>query len=297
MSDKLRVNFMNARQKNKDIKKLINDKVVYFDRVTIWFNSAIEFIDIKLLKSMCKSKIRYEPMKFHPEYKQRLLMWRPPIEALAYLRDLLKTQPVKYVVNYVEVTVDFMSEDPQNLHNLIMDNLVFIKRSKSYYSEKHENSSYFGTKKLKHKEIQVLYIRESKITKKMCCHLEYRMNGKPTCTTHKLTTLNQLINFDHYKFFKSNIVFYKRPTKQDVGLALKMEHCVDKSQLQQTYSQRTLEEYCNKHLPSEVDLNKTKLQEMLYRIPHLKIVLQSKDNKKENKKVTEQFHNLLFKPA
>jgi hypothetical protein len=281
---------MKTREKERWIKLLIQEKVTFFDRVTIWFDTAVEFIDVDYLNEISKCKIVYKPMKLHGEYKQKLMLWQPKVEALIYLRNLLQQQPVKYLINYVEVAIDFITDKPKILHKLITNSLVFLPKTVPYFNEKNKGTTYYGLRG-KHKVVPVIYsTRDSKVAEKPCCHFEYKHYGKQECINKRLATFEQLINFNFMGFFKSTSKFYKRPTKADVGLAYKIRD--DKNVTQ--FSKRTLESYCNKRLPCRINLESTELQVIMQELPELKSILKNKKNQKLNAQASERMYKLLF---
>jgi hypothetical protein len=214
----------------------------------------------------------------------------------------ISTKPINFYINYAEVTYDFITHKPEELMAIINASLVHFQRNKSgyyyyHYSDKNlpenKRTHYTGSRN-KHNFYTVTYSdNPSKIAHLPCAHVEFRIHTKPICEKHQLCVPSDLLSFDFEKYFKQHAVFYIPPNKAEIGRALaEADNIMDKSDryYEIIYNKQVMEKTNN----LEITYNDS-VQELLSKIPTLKKILATEQNKGINAIFTANMQMALFK--
>ena len=215
---------------------MFSKRIDYIDRIHIWLDTNRSVFDQNTIKAIASDgtriKVEIKPMSdFQPEWRQKIELLQPTKKALKIIDDTIAAAQCGYIVNRIELTVDYLTKNQDNadvLHAHIAQSLFHKSGKKYHYSNdyktwKRPGTSYFADQ-TKHKVIPVVYSsKRSKIAKKPCCHIEYRFIGKTACARKGFTTIRHLLDCDIVETIKENVSFDKRPSKHEIGMAVRVK--------------------------------------------------------------------------
>jgi len=288
---------MQIRQVKAYLNSLVVDRFAYIDRVNIWLDTNRPVVSQKTIQAFHLSNRKIEivnwPMsKFQPSWKQKLQLHQPTPELLKLVEDDIHRASCNYVINRVELAVDWITETAANadaMHLFLQTHFVHCSSMSYHFENEYKTptcmgTSYFAQKK-KHKIVPVIYTdKVSKVNREPCAHFEYRLTDTGTCRAKEILTLDDLIVYDIIAFFTDHVEFHKKPTKEEIGKALRHNKEQDDPQLSISKSnsngksRRSFEKLCERFLVKiGTDYDELCLQELHQLIPKLKSHYDSSD--------------------
>jgi hypothetical protein len=229
-----------------DVLLRAEQKIPYIDRMRIWLSGKPNF-KLSELRKLCGGVRGVPgPMKHLnkdtgewipvPEWRYLLRLSQPKIDALIYLMDKLKRS--KYLINYVELTLDFTTATHEYRNflrgffdrcwvkrwNISGDTVLKVSRTSPKAKAKpgfHEDDAdtWIGTTYIGSLNSPVRYViysdKPSKINGQLCCHLEVRFKGNAALKREGLATFYPYIQDDFfYKFWKKHLQL-RRPKEKE----------------------------------------------------------------------------------
>jgi len=211
-----------------------------FDRVTLWIDRPEFPIAMARLKKLCtKIKVHLEQMPYQARWKLRLEIYQPTIECLEVLAKALGDY-IAVQLTYVEMACDFPGNGKKQTREW---RNAFLGAAKMKYQRqpvvRDKNTFYYGrrTDENGNKRGNVLAVyadRHSKILNARpvdgtppCLHLDWRASGSAPLESHGIITIQDLINFNHPRFWSENIKMYELPKPTEFGRLLSIADDVE----------------------------------------------------------------------
>jgi len=195
----------------------------FYDRMKLYIDSSNDTTKIEELYPKAGEQTIIPRVLSHYDTMNSMVDVLQPDEE--YLKNLQQAITGDYVINYVEFSMDIMSEDEnkiKQLRQLFNKFLVYerkIKAGRFYYATgevkvevkgevkvKGENTYYFGNR-TDHKDILVVYSdKRSKVDKSYyCVHIEMRLIGSKILKRNKIYTVADLIDYNHDDFWNKHL--------------------------------------------------------------------------------------------
>ena len=278
------------------VLKKIDAVYAHYDRVRIWADTDISFLDCDKLTNKkgnsTPAKIFYTPegMKFHSGYKNYIDLFQPSKQNLKYLINSLLTVPANFIVNNVEITYDFTAPAPEKIAAIVNQYLVQPRREHTYFKQIEDSTMHYWGVIGQHDFFAASYLRDSKIIHVPCFHLEWKLKSKDTCATHGLVTPFDLPRLNFETFFNQNAQFYLQPKKHIVGRALALKKHKAFS------TNRSYENFFDANADIEIaEIDKVPVQLLLTKVPTLNGVLKLKKYNKHNISFTNSMQEALLR--
>jgi hypothetical protein len=231
----------------ENILERIDDKLPYIDRMRIWLTDKPHF-KLSELRKFCGG-VRGEQgfMKFKnkvtgewitvPPWRYNLTLSQPTIDALIFLMNNLKL--VQYLINYVELTLDFTAATHEHRnflrgffdrcwvksHNVSGDTVLKVTKippdtKAKPHDHVDDSMTWIGTTYIGSVRSPIRYViysdKPSKINKKFCCHLEVRFQGSAALKDAGLNTFFSYLKDDFfYKFWRKHLRL-RRPKDKEL---------------------------------------------------------------------------------
>lgn len=201
--------------------------VIYgFDRVTVWINRPELPISIARLKNHCADAVGYaEQMAYQPNWKFRVEIFQPTSRCLRLLAKALGND-VSTLLTYVEIVCDVAADSKRQAvrwHN------AFLASAQMSYQRQpvvfFKNTCYYGRRSAggnRQSNVLAVYAdRPSKLQNARpaadlppCLHIEWRASGSNALASLGIIGLDDLIRFDHQRFWGLHVRMYQlaKPT-------------------------------------------------------------------------------------
>ena len=187
----------------------IEDRYPYFDAITVWLAHPINKNQINLVKSSCGSiHVHDEPMIYLPKFTQRLQLSQPLDLAILQLRSMIKGE---YLINYAEIALDLITASDADHEALraVLDRCLVQPYHGKRKLNSYRDTSYSANKRWTGNSTTLYSDRESKVTGEIYCnHLEWRITGKRSAGSAKLSTFGEILYFDHRAFWQRKLRLY-----------------------------------------------------------------------------------------
>ena len=142
---------------------------------------------------------------FHPKYRQRLQLPQPTNHALTYL---LNRVGAAHQINYLELPLDLTTtsaSDAQKLQEFFEVYWVQTHRGKLRVGS-YGGTAYSANRGKARNSHTIYSDRPSKVTgEEFCCHLEWRISGRPAVRAAGFESLVDLLEFDHRAFWEKKL--------------------------------------------------------------------------------------------
>jgi hypothetical protein len=277
---------MKTRNIYAHLLSLAINRVMYFDRVNIWLNTNRPLINESLQETLKESGLNIEiilkPMSpFQPTWKQLLQLHQPSLLALRYIAEAIQNAACSYLINRVELAVDWITESRENadtLHRFLQESFIHKAGQRYFFENSHSSfkrrgTSYFALKDTHHILPLIYSDRSSKLTGQPCAHFEYRLLNTESCRSKGIVTLSQLIHYDILHFFRNNVHFHKKVSKLQVGQAIA---AVESRNIA---SRRGYEKLCDAFLDEhQLSYDMAGMQQLLQCAPALRKELETKNS-------------------
>lgn len=201
-----------------------------FDHLTFWFDRSKLPFDTDLLKPHCGDLNRIERQpKFHANRKLSLSLFQPTQNCLILLRELVGREMV-VDVTYAEVARDILVRNSTAATRLMDAFLaaVFIPYSHHTFT-RYQDTWYGGPPTKKGSRVALYPDRPSKINNARPSddddpdfHFEWRASGKDALAQIGIASIDDLIMFDHDRFWAERIRLYDITNKTGLGRKLAM---------------------------------------------------------------------------
>lgn len=203
-------------------------KIVHFpDAFAVWLRSPMSDDGLAELASLCGGKLRVENRKsrFNPDCVQRLVLRQASRAAIALLA---KRNDVHF--NYQELAQDLIyatAEQRDAAYQFVIDHALMKDRrgqsAKVCLGEDGMTTLYSGSRGKP--DISVTYPAKSKITKdRHALHSERRIKGPKALKRKGLSSLRDLLDFDHVQFWQDNSHYYRISDRAGLGRAYLNHH-------------------------------------------------------------------------
>ncbi|MDH4227036.1 MAG: hypothetical protein OEV59_04695 [Deltaproteobacteria bacterium] len=208
------------------IKKNISSSVPYIDKVVVWFKQYNSKIDKEELEKFCTKAITrkglmhyYNKQKkrwlFNSKWSYRIILLQPKPELFVYLKQ---NTTQAYLISHFEEALDYITPDFESaltVHDFLQTFLVKKWHGKQelhcLINHKNKNKTTYFAKRGTPVNFVIYSGRNSKIRKNQpCCHLEIRFFGSSAVKNRLgITSFDDIINFNHYNFWKKYIRLYR----------------------------------------------------------------------------------------
>lgn len=211
-----------------------------FDRVTVWIDRPELPIALDLLNKHCVKAIStLGQLNYHARWKLKVELFQPGTKCLQLLAKALG-QDVGAYLTYVEIACDI---EATGKSQALQWRNQFLAVARVKYQrqavKRHRTSWYYGRRYSGYKKpgigpgdktahgdkrgnVLVVYAdKPSKLnnarpmeTDTPCCHIEWRTSGSSALARLGIVSLEDLIRFDHLRFWNAHVWTYKplRPT-------------------------------------------------------------------------------------
>lgn len=203
-----------------------------FDRVTVWLDRPELSIAKELLKKHCAQiEVYVEQMLFQARWKLRIEIFQPTTRCIQLLANALGND-VAAMLTYAEIACDFPANSKKQ--SLQYRN-AFLATSNMRYQRhtvvREKGTFYFGRRtdgeNRRNNVLAVYADKPSKLNNAQpsadalpCLHVEWRVTGAAALANHGIVGLEDLIHFDHLRFWDKNILLYLLPKPTMLGRLL-----------------------------------------------------------------------------
>lgn len=201
--------------------------VIYgFDRVTVWINRPELPISFARLKNQCADVVGYaEQMAYQPNWKFRVEIFQPTSRCLRLLAKALGND-VSTLLTYVEIVCDVAADSK---HQAVRWRNAFLASAQMSYQRQpvvfFESTCYYGRRSAGgNRQNNVLAVYADQPSKlhnarpvsdlPPCLHIEWRASASTALARLGIICLDDLIRFDHQRFWENHVRMYQlaRPT-------------------------------------------------------------------------------------
>jgi len=214
------------------LEEQIRDRVYGIDRLSLVCDSQQQPHLPASIKRHCGNvKVSRTPCEFQRSYPWQISLYQPTRRALKALRTFLGRR-FSVKIFYVELACDFLVEDANDADAIkvfllghispkSMRHPVVIQNGTAYFSRR---SSEIGDKA--NKNLVMYSDKESKFADDEinCCHIEWRLSGVRGLEFAGIRCVDDLISFDHQRFWINALDVINLPKKETLG-----ELAVDRS--------------------------------------------------------------------
>ena len=207
-----------------------------YDRVHIPLDRLELPIKLKSLKKHCTNITATTLLgKYNPRWKNEVQIFQPTKKCLRVLNNALKNDIGAKVI-YAEIACDLVAKDDEQAQawrNLFLAAVHMKYQSQSVVlDDEHGTAYYYGRREAAHgnKRGHVLAVYADKPSKlnnaqpqdsaPPCFHFEWRSTGGAALERFGIASIDDLIQFDHKKFWDENIHIYLLPKKWELGQIL-----------------------------------------------------------------------------
>ena len=202
------------------------EKLSYIDRVQFWIPRQLLRHEKRQLELLCPGGIHVhrKPMAFHPQWKCRIQLNQPGRYALLFLDEMLQGE--NYLINYLEVSLDFISSSKRQVKRLrrVIDSTLVMpesiakangrrfRRPPLYYN----NSTLYFYPRDAPNNVTIYSDKPSKIKDRPCVHIEWRIRTKGALKKLGIVKPAHLANLDLLSFWQRRLRFERiffRPFK------------------------------------------------------------------------------------
>ena len=205
-----------------------------FDRITVWLDVPELPISKHLLEPHCtKIIVHVKQARFQARWKCQVLIFQPTAKFFVLLAESLG-QNIAARVTYVEIACDLPAN---NRRQAVVWRNKFLASAHPHYQRqpvvryKTKTTYYYGRRTHNGKRrshVQVVYCDSpSKLNNAQppeasppCLHIEWRATGSVALDRVGITCLEDLIRFDHERFWNKHIRLYDLPKKTQLGRVL-----------------------------------------------------------------------------
>lgn len=230
----MKTNFRQASRVSADGDAGNSGEAKYgFDRVTVWLDRPESLLlQRPLLERYCtRIKIEVCQMPHQARWKCRLEIFQPTRKCLEILQKAVGND-IAVLVHYVEIACDL---PPCSKRKALVRRNAFLASAKMRYQHqsvtRHLCTYYFGrrtdVKKHRPNVLAVYADRPSKLGNARpakgtppCLHIEWRVSGSPALEGYGIVSLDDLIQFDHPRFWNEHIRLYQLPKPTPLGQLL-----------------------------------------------------------------------------
>jgi len=181
----------------------------YIDRIHVYCDAQTRTSDLQELVSPAQGQERVQSRRLpkHADMVQRIWWSQPSVGDLRKLRAVIKGN---YLINYLELALDFCGKDEEILERwrgCLEQMLVWDRKRKKignrFYFQRYEASTYFAERTAK--VGMTFYSDRLKGQDVPPVHLELRFKGLPGVRRTGAAILDNLIEFDHEKLWTSQL--------------------------------------------------------------------------------------------
>jgi hypothetical protein len=209
-------------------------RIFGFDRITVWLDRPELPISKDLLERHCTEIcVHFVQMRYQARWKCRVVILQPTEQCLVLLAESLG-QNIAARVTYVEIACDLPAASTRQAL-LWCDK--FLASARPHYQRqpvvryKTKTTYYYGRRTHNGKRrshVQVVYCDSpSKLHNARppegsppCLHIEWRATGSAALERLGIVSLQDLIRFNHERFWNKHIRLYELPKKTQLGRVL-----------------------------------------------------------------------------
>ena len=212
------------------VAKAVQDTpVIYgFDRFTIWIDRPECPFELSRIENHCfKVEANYQQMPHNPRWKCRVEIFQPTHSCLEILANEFGCATA-VVINYVETAFDLPFDSRRRTrerarerrNSFLASAKVLNLRHDVILEKKNQTTFYCGGRRSP--SVLALYSdKPSKLNNARpleddlrCAHQELRITGEAAVAECGIVSIDDLIRFDHAKFWSENLRFYKIPNNK-----------------------------------------------------------------------------------
>ena len=197
--------------------------IVGFDRFTMWTDRPELPFDLSKIDEHCAEiKVYLEQMLHNPRWKCRVEIFQPTVKCLEILAEELGCATA-VLINYIEIAFDLRSKNRRQIRarrNHFLESAKILHLPHDVVLEKNGNAFYCGGRRSP-SVLTVYADKPSKLNNARppegappCAHQEFRKTGEGAVAESGIVSVNDLIHFDHLRFWNESLRFYKIPTNK-----------------------------------------------------------------------------------
>lgn len=199
-----------------------------FDRITLWLDRPEIPIAPGCLKKHCTElTVCLAQLDYQAHRKLKLDIFQPTSKCLQLLASALGSDVATYLI-YVEIACDLQANSKKQA--LLWRN-KFLASAKMRYQRQSvvrvKTTWYYGRRtegnNRRGNVLAVYADRPSKLNNAQpdantpCLHIEWRASGSAALATLGIVSLEDLIRFDHQRFWNDHIILYHLPKPTTLG--------------------------------------------------------------------------------
>lgn len=240
-----------------------NRVILGFDRITIWLDLPELPIAKHILDTHCTGlEVQVGQMRHNARWKCRLVILQPTSQFLVLLVKALG-HDTSALVTYIEISVDLTADSRRQAwlwRNAFLASARMHYQRQPVVRDKAKTTYYYGrrtdpkTKARRRPNVLAVYAdKPSKLNNAQpadglppCLHIEWRADGSAALEQLGIVSLDDLIRFDHRRFWNEHIRLYQLPKKTQLGRLL-AEFCGADTNVSGTALRRRAERWMQKH--------------------------------------------------
>jgi hypothetical protein len=179
----------------------------YYDVVQVWLQQRLPPRRIAWLRNHCGRGGLNDfnaPARFDPSYRQRLRLMQPRLPALQFLSTLV------LLLNYVEVAQDWIFDD--QFQKLMADQFArqyLVEKFHRQDSNLVEGATLYTRRRRARNKITIYADQPSRMSGDLdCVHIEARMAGADALRRAGISSVADLLRFDHRAFWQGRLLMY-----------------------------------------------------------------------------------------
>lgn len=192
------------------------------DRLHIFFGAkSSEDKIVQLIEAHnLKNKIIERELPKRHSLNRMLTIFQPDIALLKKLHEIFDRDGYVYVINYIELALDCAtdnSKDKSTLRKYFLRHLTHTKKDRHrvsrFYFKMANETCYSGKQSEPIKWVLYSDKPSKTISLAYCVHLEWRLIGSSILEKHNILTLDDVITFDHSRFWDEHLELRKLNAK------------------------------------------------------------------------------------
>jgi hypothetical protein len=196
----------------------------YVDRLRIYFDARIPESDLLRLKELSPKNMLFRPctLEHYIHLNQRMELFQLDDNRLKELKAICEASNSDYKITYLELAVDFSNKSRRKVNGLrqfFNKHLVNPKKRKSKKQAQFcdfKDTHYYNNKNDLIRMALYSKKRYRWDKSRFCVHLEYRYKGLKNLEKLGILTVNDIVAFDHQKYWQQQLDL-RKPNFKAIG--------------------------------------------------------------------------------
>ena len=216
----------------KYLERLIKNKIIYVDKIIIWFNKNPKINrDILNKNSNGSIHIYKKAMFYNKKWKFRITINQPKSSIWTYFKINIP-EKINFLITLVEISYDFITNKESEADKIkrFFESFLIKKWHRNQKIKKFEDTVYYGSRgtdrnnNISRANINFAFYSDkiSKITSEYCFHFEIRLQNSNVISKYGFNNFDSFIKneFKSNEFWKKFILFKRIKSLEKLGKAV-----------------------------------------------------------------------------